>query len=79
MDFGVYDRMRRIEFAGGRFDNSLYPYTVSPLNYFTGEISSVLVPKCADYLFGRPVFRMEPPVGGTVDYYIPGTAQGLCC
>jgi len=77
LDFGVYDRTRRIEFAGGRFDNSQYPYTVSPLDYFTEEICAVLIPKCGDYLCGRPYFRTEPPVGGTVDYDLPGTAQGL--
>jgi hypothetical protein len=77
LDFGVFDKTRRIEFAGGRFDDTLYPYTVSPLDYFTEECDSVLIPRCGDYLCGRPAFRKEPPVGGTVDYDIPGTAQGL--
>jgi hypothetical protein len=77
LDFGVYDRTGRIKFASGRFDNSQYPYTVSPLDYFTDEIRDVLIPKCGDYLCGRPTFRTEPPVGGTVDFDIPGTAQGL--
>jgi len=77
LDFGVFDRTRRIEFAGGRFNDTNYPYTVSPLDYFTEEICAVLVPKCGDYLCGRPAFRTEPPVGGTVDYDLPGTARGL--
>ncbi|MBN1781052.1 hypothetical protein JW948_08020 [bacterium] len=77
IDFGVFDKNRRIEFASDRFDDSLYPYTVSPLDYFTDEICDHLIPKCGDYLCGWPAIRTKAPIGGTVDYDVPGTAQGL--
>lgn len=78
LDFGTYDKTRKIEFATDRFDNYLYPYTVSPLDYFTENICDILIPICGFTLcHGEFTVRTVPPVGGTVDFDIPGTAQGI--
>jgi len=77
LDFGTFDKKRKIEFATDRFDDYLYPYTVSPLDYFTDEICDILIPICGFTLCEPNVVRMVPPVGGTVDFDIPGTAQGI--
>jgi hypothetical protein len=78
LDFGTFDKTRKIEFATDRFDNYLYPYTVSPLDYFTDEINQILIPQCGDsFCRGEPTVRTKPPVGGTVDYDVPGSAQGI--
>jgi hypothetical protein len=78
LDFGTYDKTRKIEFATDRFDGYLYPYTVSPLDYFTEEICAILIPICGFSLCnGEFTVRTVPPVGGTVDFDIPGTAQGI--
>lgn len=77
LDFGTYDQTRKIEFATDRFDIYLYPSTVSPLDYFTEEIEQILIPICGDFFYGLPKVRTKSPVGGTVDYDIKGTAQGI--
>ena len=77
LDFGTFDKTKRIEFATDRFDEYLYPYTVSPLDYFTEEISQILIPQCGDSFYGVPTIRTVPPIGGTVDYDVKGTAQGI--
>ena len=77
LDFGTFDKTRKIEFATDRFDDYLCPYTVSPLDYFTEEISQILIPQCGDFFHGLPTVRTKPPVGGTVDYDVSGTAQGI--
>jgi len=77
LDFGTFDKTRKIEFATDRFDDYLYPYTVSPLDYFTDEITQILVPQCGDSFHGLPTVRTKPPIGGTVDYDVKGTAQGI--
>jgi hypothetical protein len=77
LDFGTFDKTRKIEFATDRFDDYLYPYTVSPLDYFTDEITQVLIPICGDSFYGIPTVRTKDPIGGTVDYDIKGTAQGI--
>ncbi len=77
MDFGVYDETRSVDFASNRFDEYLYPHSVSPLDYFTDEICAILTPVCGEFLCGRLGFRTKPPIGGTVGYDSAGTAQGL--
>ncbi|MBN2415641.1 hypothetical protein JXO52_07355 [bacterium] len=77
LDFGVYDYTREIEFAGDRFDDYRYPHTVSPLDYFSEELTNLLLPLCGDYVNGRPEVRTAAPVGGTIDYDRPGTLSGL--
>lgn len=78
LDFGTFDKTRRIEFATTRFDDFLYPYTVSPLDYFTDDINEILIPRCGDsFCSGEPTVRTKPPIGGTVDYDIAGSTQGL--
>jgi len=77
LDFGPYDKTRKIEFATDRFEDYLYPYAVSPLDYFTEEICQILIPICGNTLCEPNVVRTIPPVGGTIDFDIPGTAQGL--
>jgi len=78
LDFGTFDKTKRIEFATNRFDDYLYSHTVSPLDYFTEDINQILIPRCGDsFCLGKPTVRTKPPVGGTVDYDVPGTAQGL--
>lgn len=78
MDFGTYDKNRKIQFASNRFkDDYKYQYTVSPLDYFTEEINAILIPQCGDYICGFPMVRTVEPIGGTIQFDIPGTAQGL--
>ncbi len=77
MDFGVYDETRSVTFASSRFDDYLYPHSVSPLDYFTDEICAILTPVCGEFLCGRLGFRTKPPIGGTVGYDSAGTAQGI--
>ena len=78
LDFGPYDKTRKIEFATDRFEDYEYPYAVSPLDYFTDEICEILIPICGNTLcHGEFTVRTVPPVGGTIDFDIPGTAQGI--
>jgi hypothetical protein len=78
LDFGTYDKTRPIEFATNRFDGYLYSCAVSPLDYFTEEINQILIPICGDsFCQGKHTVRTKPPVGGTIDYDVPGTAQGI--
>ena len=77
LDFGTYDKTKQNEFATARFDDYLYPYSVSPLDYFTEEIHEILIPICGDSYYEMDMVRTKPPIGGTIDYDIEGTAQGL--
>ncbi|MBN2103395.1 hypothetical protein JW835_05065 [bacterium] len=77
LDFGTYDKTRKIEFATDRFDDYWYSYATSPLDYFTEEICQILIPICGFTLCEPNVVRIVPPVGGTIDFDIPGTAQGI--
>lgn len=77
LDFGTFDQNVQITFASNRFRDYKYPHTVSPLDYFTEEICSILIPMCGDYICGDPLVRTVEPVGGTVEYDLPGTARGL--
>jgi hypothetical protein len=77
MDFGTFDINKKTDFANNRFNDSKFPYTVSPLDYFTEEIESILIPLCGDYICGFRMIRTEPPIGGTIGYDVPGTSQGL--
>ncbi|NQT25593.1 hypothetical protein HQ585_09580 [candidate division KSB1 bacterium] len=77
LDFGTFDQNVTHVFASDRFDDYLYPHTVSPLDYFTDEINAILIPRCGDSFCGLPTVRTKDPVGGTIAYDVPGTAQGL--
>ncbi len=77
IDFGAFDKTKYIEFASKRFDNYDYVNTVSPLDYFTQEIRDILIPLCGDFSQGVPKVRTVPPIGGTIDYDLPGTLRGL--
>ena len=77
LDFGVYDKTVQNQLATDRFDEYLYPYSVSPLDYFTDEITNMLIPICGDGLHGVSTVRTKPPIGGTINYDVPGTAQGI--
>ncbi len=77
VDFGTFDLNRKFDFATNRFKDYQYPYTVSPLDYFTEEITQKLIPICGDYICGARLIRPIPPIGGTVRYDIAGTTQGL--
>ncbi|MFO7889364.1 MAG: hypothetical protein R6V04_03390 [bacterium] len=77
LDFGTFDQNVHHSFASSRFEDYKYPHTVSPLDYFTEEIQTILLPICGDYICGVPLTRTQEPVGGTVQYDLPGTARGL--
>ncbi len=77
IDFGAFDKTKHIEFASDRFDNYDYVNTVSPLDYFTQEIRDILIPICGDFSGGVLKARTVPPIGGTIDYDLPGTLRGL--
>ncbi|MBN2090099.1 hypothetical protein JW964_10810 [candidate division KSB1 bacterium] len=77
VDFGTFDQTKKINFATNRFNDYQYPYTVSPLDYFTDKITKKLTPICGDYICGARLIRATPPIGGTVTYDIAGTAQGF--
>jgi len=77
VDFGAFDQSVTIDFASDRFDGYKFPHTVSPLDYFTEEIRNILIPMCGDYVNGVPTIRTVPPIGGTVDFDLPGTLRGL--
>jgi len=77
LDFGVYDKTMPNELATDRFDNYLYPYSVSPLDYFTDEICQILIPICGDNLHGASTVRTKTPIGGTINFDVEGTAQGI--
>ena len=78
LDFGVYDLTADYPWATTRFSNTLYKYAVSPLDYFTDEITSILIPRTGDFFCnGIPTVRTKPPIGGTHCYDVPGTAQGI--
>jgi hypothetical protein len=77
IDFGTFDYNRPVEFASERFEDYRLVYTVSPLDYFIDEIRNVLIPVCGDMECGSVKIRTQEPVGGTVAYDRPGTAQGL--
>ena len=77
LDFGIFDKNRKIEFATDRFDEYLYPFAVSPLDYFTDEISKILIPQCGDSFHGISTVRTKEPIGGTINYDVKGTAQGI--
>ncbi len=77
LDFGVYDKSKPNELATDRFDDYGYPYSVSPLDYFTDEIVDYLALICGGYLHGSPFVRTKPPIGGTINYDVEGTAQGI--
>jgi len=77
LDFGTFDQNVQITFASNRFRDYKYPHTVSPLDYFTEEIQSILIPVCGDYVCGVPQFRTMEPIGGTVEYDLLDKARGL--
>lgn len=78
IDFGTFDKSRKMDLATDRFDDYLYSCAVSPLDYYTDSISQILIPICGDALcHGEFTTRTKPPVGGTIDYSIRGSAQGI--
>ena len=77
VDFGVYDKKRPVKFVHNRWADYDYGYAVSPLDYFTSEITEILTPLCGDYVCGSRNIRTIDPIGGTIEYDSTGTLQGL--
>ena len=77
VDFGTFDKNRPVTFATDRWTGWDYMYAVSPLDYFTREIYEILKPYCGDYNCGFIEIRTAEPIGGIIEFDVPGTLQGL--
>lgn len=75
VDFGVFDfRLSPASFVRIDHYDHFYPYSASPLDYFTSDVKTMLTNKTGS-VFGSP-FRTASPIGGSFMQDVSGTAQG---
>ncbi|MEO8681788.1 MAG: hypothetical protein ABI665_22270 [Vicinamibacterales bacterium] len=75
VDFGVFDfRLSPAAFVRIDHYDHFYPYSASPLDYFTADVRTAIANKTGS-VFGSPL-RTASPIGGSFMQDVAGTAQG---